>query len=160
MLPAKYRSVLVFFATFWFYASFSHGSGFRHSTILDPHGKYHLKWRFDRRTITFEIEVETRGYVGFGLSPNGAMALSDIVIGGVTDGRPYLQVCTWVLQNESDARYALLFITWEVGYFHWNFNSAYIVQLCSYMKIMIYITFMFSYFHRALGYIWGVYLMK
>lgn len=103
MLPAKYRSVLVFFATFWFYASFSHGSGFRHSTILDPHGKYHLKWRFDRRTITFEIEVETRGYVGFGLSPNGAMALSDIVIGGVTDGRPYLQVCTWVLQNESDA---------------------------------------------------------
>uniref|UniRef100_A0A674C1V8 Monooxygenase, DBH-like 1 n=1 Tax=Salmo trutta TaxID=8032 RepID=A0A674C1V8_SALTR len=91
MLPAKYRSVLVFFGTFWFYASFSHGSGFRHSTILDPHGKYHLKWRFDRRTITFEIEVETRGYVGFGLSPNGAMALSDIVIGGVTDGRPYLQ---------------------------------------------------------------------
>ncbi|XP_029532799.1 DBH-like monooxygenase protein 1 homolog [Oncorhynchus nerka] len=91
MLPAKYRSVLVLFTAFWFYASFSHGSGFRHSTILDPHGKYHLKWRFDRGTITFEIEVETTGYVGFGLSPNGAMALSDIVIGGVTDGRPYLQ---------------------------------------------------------------------
>lgn len=95
MLPAKYRSVLVLFTAFWFYASFSHGSGFRHSTILDPHGKYHLKWRFDRGTITFEIEVETTGYVGFGLSPNGAMALSDIVIGGVTDGRPYLQVCTF-----------------------------------------------------------------
>uniref|UniRef100_A0A8C8G641 DOMON domain-containing protein n=1 Tax=Oncorhynchus tshawytscha TaxID=74940 RepID=A0A8C8G641_ONCTS len=91
MLPAKYRNVLVLFTAFWFYASFSHGSGFRHSTILDPHGKYHLKWRFDRGTITFEIEVETTGYVGFGLSPNGAMALSDIVIGGVTDGRPYLQ---------------------------------------------------------------------
>lgn len=93
MLPAKYSSVIVFFTTFWFYATLTHGSGFSHSTILDPHGKYNLKWRFDRRTITFEIEVETRGYIGFGLSPNGAMASSDIVIGGVTDGTPYLQVC-------------------------------------------------------------------
>ncbi|XP_024275743.1 DBH-like monooxygenase protein 1 homolog [Oncorhynchus tshawytscha] len=91
MLPAKYSSVIVFFTTFWFYATLTHGSGFSHSTILDPHGKYNLKWRFDRRTITFEIEVETRGYIGFGLSPNGAMASSDIVIGGVTDGTPYLQ---------------------------------------------------------------------
>ncbi|KAL0967362.1 hypothetical protein UPYG_G00251280 [Umbra pygmaea] len=89
MLPAKY--VQVFFITFWFSATLSHGSGFTHSTILDPHGKYHLKWRFDQRTITFEIEVETTGYVGFGLSPNGAMAFSDIVISGVTDGTPYLQ---------------------------------------------------------------------
>ncbi|XP_012993949.4 DBH-like monooxygenase protein 1 homolog isoform X2 [Esox lucius] len=91
MLPAKYRCVLVFFTSFWFYATLSHGSGFKHSTILDPHGKYHLKWRFDQRSITFEIEVETKGYIGFGLSPNGAMALSDIVIGGVMDDTPYLQ---------------------------------------------------------------------
>uniref|UniRef100_A0A6Q2XIZ8 DOMON domain-containing protein n=1 Tax=Esox lucius TaxID=8010 RepID=A0A6Q2XIZ8_ESOLU len=81
----------VFFTSFWFYATLSHGSGFKHSTILDPHGKYHLKWRFDQRSITFEIEVETKGYIGFGLSPNGAMALSDIVIGGVMDDTPYLQ---------------------------------------------------------------------
>ncbi|KAJ8008978.1 hypothetical protein DPEC_G00084040 [Dallia pectoralis] len=93
MLAAEYRGVLVFFASIWFYATLSHGSGFtfRHSTVLDPHGKCHLKWRSDQRTITFEMEVESKGYIGFGLSPNGAMALSDIVIGGVVDGTPYLQ---------------------------------------------------------------------
>ena len=62
--------------------------------MLDAHGKYRLRWRYDENTITFEAEVETKGYIGFGLSPNGAMALSDIVIGGVEKGKPYLQVCT------------------------------------------------------------------
>ncbi|XP_041108248.1 DBH-like monooxygenase protein 1 homolog isoform X2 [Polyodon spathula] len=64
---------------------------FMHSAVLDEHGKYHLKWRFDEKTITFETEVETKGYVGFGLSPTGRMAFSDIVIGGVEKGQPYLQ---------------------------------------------------------------------
>ncbi|XP_030638796.1 DBH-like monooxygenase protein 1 homolog [Chanos chanos] len=72
-----------------FFSACSHG--FRHSTVLDADGKYHIKWKFDQTTITFQLEVETQGYVGFGLSPNGAMALSDIVIGGVSHGRPYLQ---------------------------------------------------------------------
>ena len=89
MFTTKYCRTLV---CFWFYATLSRGSGFQHSTVLDPHGKYHLKWSFNRETITFEVEVETTGYVGFGLSPNGAMASSDIVIGGVVDGTPYLQV--------------------------------------------------------------------
>ncbi|MBN3307113.1 MOXD1 protein, partial [Amia calva] len=65
--------------------------GFRHSAVLDEHGKYHMRWKYDENTITFEIQVETNGYIGFGLSPNGAMALSDIVIGGVEKGKPYLQ---------------------------------------------------------------------
>lgn len=68
------------------------GGGYKHSTVLDANGKYRLKWKFDDKTVTFELEVETTGYVGFGLSSNGAMALSDIVIGGVSNGRPYLQV--------------------------------------------------------------------
>ncbi|XP_062324362.1 DBH-like monooxygenase protein 1 homolog [Osmerus eperlanus] len=88
MFTTKYCRTLV---CFWFYATLSRGSGFQHSTVLDPHGKYHLKWSFNRETISFEVEVETTGYVGFGLSPNGAMASSDIVIGGVVDGTPYLQ---------------------------------------------------------------------
>ncbi|XP_048106553.1 DBH-like monooxygenase protein 1 homolog [Alosa alosa] len=69
----------------------SQESGYRHSAVLDANGKYRMKWKFDDRTVTFELEVETTGYVGFGLSSNGAMALSDIVIGGVFNGRPYLQ---------------------------------------------------------------------
>ncbi|XP_072355246.1 DBH-like monooxygenase protein 1 homolog isoform X2 [Scyliorhinus torazame] len=58
---------------------------------LDENGKYHLRWKHDNTTITFEVEVETRGYVGLGLSPTGSMAQSDMVIGGVANGRPYLK---------------------------------------------------------------------
>ncbi|XP_036406018.1 DBH-like monooxygenase protein 1 homolog [Megalops cyprinoides] len=82
---------LVFFATLRLCATFSSKTGFRHSTILDAHGKYKLRWTYDETTITFQTEVETNGYIGFGLSTNGAMALSDIVIGGVEKGKPYLQ---------------------------------------------------------------------
>nr|XP_015210154.1 PREDICTED: DBH-like monooxygenase protein 1 isoform X1 [Lepisosteus oculatus] len=76
---------------FGFYPSFCTKGGFWHSTVLDDQGKYHMKWKHNESRITFEIEVETRGYIGFGLSPNGAMALSDIVIGGVELGKPYIQ---------------------------------------------------------------------
>lgn len=72
--------------------TFSQESGYRHSAVLDANGKYRIKWKFDDTTVTFELEVETTGYVGFGFSSNGAMALSDIVIGGVSNGKPYLQV--------------------------------------------------------------------
>ncbi|XP_066515448.1 DBH-like monooxygenase protein 1 homolog, partial [Hoplias malabaricus] len=65
--------------------------GLEHSAALDAGGRYVLKWGFNGTSITFEIEAETRGYVGFGLSPNGAMASADLVIGGVADGVPYLQ---------------------------------------------------------------------
>ncbi|XP_051511245.1 DBH-like monooxygenase protein 1 homolog isoform X2 [Myxocyprinus asiaticus] len=68
----------------------SQGTGFVHSATLDADGRYNIKWGFDESTITFEAEVETKGYIGFGLSPNGAMASSDIVIGGVLNGNPYL----------------------------------------------------------------------
>ncbi|XP_031437893.1 DBH-like monooxygenase protein 1 homolog [Clupea harengus] len=71
--------------------TFSQESGYRHSAVLDANGKYRIKWKFDDTTVTFELEVETTGYVGFGFSSNGAMALSDIVIGGVSNGKPYLQ---------------------------------------------------------------------
>ncbi|CAG2165073.1 unnamed protein product [Oppiella nova] len=58
-----------------------------HSITLDPHNKYHLKWYFDdhKQRITFNVVVETTGWVGFGISPNGGMAGSDLVIGWVDD---------------------------------------------------------------------------
>ncbi|XP_026869883.1 DBH-like monooxygenase protein 1 homolog [Electrophorus electricus] len=71
-------------------AACSRGSGFDHAATLDANGKYTIKWKFDETTITFEIEAETKGYIGFGISPNGAMASSDIMIGGVAHGEPYL----------------------------------------------------------------------
>ncbi len=66
-----------------------------HSSWLDHYYKYHLKWKADDRTetINFKVEVQTRGWVGFGISPNGGMKDSDIVIGWITDdGKAYFHV--------------------------------------------------------------------
>ncbi|XP_077992068.1 DBH-like monooxygenase protein 1 homolog [Glandiceps talaboti] len=60
-----------------------------HSAFLDDLSKYQLYWKFDDNKITFEVHVETLGYVGFGISPNGGMANADIVIGWVKDGEVY-----------------------------------------------------------------------
>uniref|UniRef100_A0A673CC00 Monooxygenase, DBH-like 1, like n=1 Tax=Sphaeramia orbicularis TaxID=375764 RepID=A0A673CC00_9TELE len=49
-----------------------------------------LKWNFDdlKGTITFKLVVNTTGWISFGFSPNGGMAGSDIVVGGVgPDGK-------------------------------------------------------------------------
>ncbi|KAG7264933.1 hypothetical protein CRUP_027124 [Coryphaenoides rupestris] len=52
---------------------------------LDTDRSVLLKWGFDdvQGNITFRITVQTTGWVGFGLSPNGDMIGADMVIGGV-----------------------------------------------------------------------------
>jgi len=62
---------------------------------LDDDGKFVLGWEFNAESdsITFEIEAETTGYVGFGVSPQGSMLDADIFIAGVDpDGVPYYSV--------------------------------------------------------------------
>ena len=56
---------------------------------------YQLYWTFDstQKTITFNVVVRTTGWVGFGLSPNGGMVGSDVVIGWIaSDGSSYFHV--------------------------------------------------------------------
>lgn len=59
-------------------------------------GDYSLYWTFDQaaKTIAFAVRVQTMGWVGFGLSPNGQMPGSDVVIGWVdsTNNKPYFHV--------------------------------------------------------------------
>lgn len=62
---------------------------YNHSAQLDSEGKYILYWAYNKTHITFEVHVETKGYVGFGISPNGNMYPSDVVIGWVKDGQTY-----------------------------------------------------------------------
>lgn len=58
--------------------------------VLDGEGKYILGWEISGDEIIFEIEAETLGWVGFGISPQGGMTGADIFIGGVlSDGSPY-----------------------------------------------------------------------
>ena len=59
------------------------------------HERYTLYWSInnDAQTIRFAVRVRTTGWVGFGLSPNGQMPQSDVVIGWVDNtGRSYFDV--------------------------------------------------------------------
>jgi hypothetical protein len=61
---------------------------------LDSHGNYWLFWKTNATHITFETHVKTRGYVGFGLSSNGKMFPSDVVVGWVdNNGMTHFKVC-------------------------------------------------------------------
>ncbi|XP_018599031.1 DBH-like monooxygenase protein 1 homolog isoform X1 [Scleropages formosus] len=82
------RALLVCLSALGFCATLH---AFKHAATLDPEGKYRIRWRWDDSAITFEVEVETRGYVGLGFSTTGAMALSDLLIAGVDRGKPYVQ---------------------------------------------------------------------
>ena len=55
---------------------------------------YELQWSFDvvQQTITFNVLVNTTGWVGFGLSRDGGMIGSDVVTGWVNSTGVYLQV--------------------------------------------------------------------
>ena len=63
---------------------------YRFQRVLDNEGRYVLHWSFDldagdTGTISFAVNVSTTGWVGFGLSPNGQMPRSDVVIGWVDE---------------------------------------------------------------------------
>ena len=67
---------------------------YRFSSQLDGEN-YVLYWKFDYQSkkITFAVRVKTSGWIGFGLSPNGQMPQSDVVIGWVErNSRAVLQV--------------------------------------------------------------------
>ena len=51
------------------------------------HESYELFWNYDldAQTISFAVRVRTGGWVGFGLSPNGQMPGSDVIIGWVDE---------------------------------------------------------------------------
>lgn len=55
---------------------------------------YTLYWSFDLQaeSISFAVNVSTMGWVGLGISPNGGMPDSDVVIGWVKNGQVFMQV--------------------------------------------------------------------
>jgi len=95
---------LVFLSTAVALASSAHvdlQATYPFSTLLwdDGTNYYSLHWNFTRstETIYFAVNVSTTGWVGFGLSPNGGMIGSDVVIGWVAgDGTAYFHVSNFV----------------------------------------------------------------
>ncbi|KAK3781429.1 hypothetical protein RRG08_019055 [Elysia crispata] len=55
-----------------------------HDQLTDD---YTLYWNFNNTHIILEMVVKTNGWVGFGISPKGAMKSSDVIIGWVKDGQ-------------------------------------------------------------------------
>ena len=49
---------------------------------------YELYWNFEAATqnLSIAVRVQTTGWIGFGISPNGGMPNSDVVTGWVTSG--------------------------------------------------------------------------
>lgn len=47
--------------------------------------QYDLYWTVDGDTISFAVRVETNGWIGFGISPDGRMLDSDVIQGFVGD---------------------------------------------------------------------------
>lgn len=56
---------------------------YRFSAALEDGYKLHWNFDLEQQTIAFAVNVSTTGWVGFGLSPNGQMPQSDVVIGWV-----------------------------------------------------------------------------
>ena len=58
---------------------------FRGNFIALRPGQYELYWMVTGNRIDFAVRVQTEGWVGFGISPNGLMLASDVVMGYVDD---------------------------------------------------------------------------
>jgi hypothetical protein len=59
-------------------------------------GIYRFYWNFTSSDLIGEIHVKTNGWVGFGLSPNGGMDGSDVIIG-------------WINENDGSANFTVYF---------------------------------------------------
>ena len=60
--------------------------------IVNP--SYELYWNFDSSTqnLSIAVRVNTTGWIGLGISPNGGMPNSDVVIGWVSGGNTIFHV--------------------------------------------------------------------
>ena len=86
---------LLFLSTFYSTVSADLYSEYAHHAVLDPQEKMKLFWTvdWDAETVSFAVEAETTGWVGFGFSTgSGQMVGSDVVIGWVKDNKGYLKV--------------------------------------------------------------------
>ena len=90
-LPAEMKCLLVVASLLTLGCCQSNLNAYPFSAVLRADGSgnplYTLHWNFSatEETITFGVNVSTNGWVGFGISPNGGMTNSDVVIGWVND---------------------------------------------------------------------------
>ncbi|XP_067643544.1 MOXD1 homolog 2 isoform X2 [Eurosta solidaginis] len=67
------------------------GTALRWDHAVDLNEDFRILWTIINQDITFEIQARTLGYVGFGFSPDGKLAGSDVALGWVDKGQTYFQ---------------------------------------------------------------------
>lgn len=102
-----------------------------HSAMLSP--DYRLLWSLGPgpQDITFELQVRTLGYVGFGFSKDGRMAGADMVIGWVDHGQVYFQV-----RNNN---FSILYHTTHLEFKQWAFRPFVTVLIKQYWIVLKYL---------------------
>jgi hypothetical protein len=61
----------------------AYGNAVIHSAFLDPDQKYYVTWEILNNTITFDVSVSSKGYIGFGVSNTPGMNKADMIISGI-----------------------------------------------------------------------------
>ncbi|CAL8312878.1 unnamed protein product [Lota lota] len=93
-----------------------------------------LRWGFDevQGNITFTVSIQTTGWIGFGLSPNGNMIGADIVTGGVGTSGIYFKdrhsTGNFLPMEDREQSYDLLSMTEVEGRTSMTFRRA--IQTC------------------------------
>ncbi|XP_077202561.1 putative DBH-like monooxygenase protein 2 [Paroedura picta] len=94
------KSLLFLLSTLCLCSSHSLSRPLRFSAYLDPMQQFHLQWDHDsKEMITFELQVQSTGWVAFGFTTHGQLPGGDVVIGGVfPDGSMYFS--DWHIVDE------------------------------------------------------------
>ncbi|XP_062984506.1 putative DBH-like monooxygenase protein 2 [Elgaria multicarinata webbii] len=118
MSPPCMKSLLFLMSTVCLCCSHSSLSSLRFSAFLDPSHQIYLQWDHDDEDamMTFELQVQSTGWVAFGFTIDKKMPGADFVIGGaLPDGNVYFS--DWhavnhetILEDESQD-YELLSLT-------------------------------------------------
>lgn len=66
----------------------------------DLNEDFRLLWTIINQDITFEIQVRTLGYVGFGFSKDGQQKGADMAVGWVEGGHTFFQVSSNANRDE------------------------------------------------------------
>ncbi|XP_060092503.1 putative DBH-like monooxygenase protein 2 [Heteronotia binoei] len=85
------KSLLFLLSTLCLCSSHSTSRPLRFSAYLDPKQQFYLRWDHDsKEMMTFELHVQSTGWVAFGFTTHGELPGADVVIGGVLpDGNLY-----------------------------------------------------------------------
>jgi hypothetical protein len=79
----------------FFLLAYTHGEYTEHRVEILSEDKYSLEWWIDYevKEVKFNVTVNTKGWVGFGISGSGGMKSADILTGGVfPNGTAYFSV--------------------------------------------------------------------